>query len=317
MQSLGILHIQHQLVGDQVMSLISSGQRKRVSIAMELIAAPMMLFLDEPTSGLDSTTAMALIELLKKISGTGVIVVCILHQPRQEIFDALDHVMLMAEGVQLYEGSPEEAAGYFRSHGFELAKDANSADRLLDIAASKANSASPHIGTVNMVQQLARIWEQQQCIQHEAIHHTKDNTERNELSPDIVEDLERTAALRGASWLRQVQYCHVRAMKQQLRQPVSLLLEIAIGGVAGLLIGLGLYSNNGMHFQGVYLTPFEMLSSAVDYSTVPKIGNMITLAIGTLFRDTMSFNECTNYNAPHSSCSVSAWCKHLWRRKYV
>ncbi|KAL5385608.1 hypothetical protein DPSP01_004721 [Paraphaeosphaeria sporulosa] len=246
---------------------------------MELIAAPMMLFLDEPTSGLDSTTAMALIDLLKKISETGVIVVCILHQPRQEIFDALDHVMLMADGMQLYEGSPGEAAGYFCSQGFDIPKDANPADCLLDIAASKARSASPHIGTVNMAQQLARMWEQQQCIQHEAIQHTKDKTESNDLSRDIVVDLEHTAALRGASWLRQVQYSHVRAMKQQLRQPISLLLEIAVGGVAGLLIGLGLYSNKGMHFQGVYLTPFEMLSSAVDYSTVPKIGNMITLAI--------------------------------------
>ncbi|KAL5451596.1 hypothetical protein PMIN07_005463 [Paraphaeosphaeria minitans] len=279
MQSLGILHIQHQLVGDQLMSLISSGQRKRVSIATELIAAPMMLFLDEPTSGLDSTTAMVLIDLLKKISGTGVIVVCILHQPRQEIFVALDHVMLMAEGMQLYEGSPGEAASYFSSHGFEISKDANPADCLLDIAASKARSASPHIGTVNMAQQLARMWEQQQCIQNEAIQHTEDEIETSELAPDAVVDLERTAALRGASWLRQVQYCHLRAMKQQLRQPFSLLLEIAVGGVAGLLIGLGLYSNKGMHFEGVYLTPFEMLSSAVDYSTVPKIGNMITLAI--------------------------------------
>lgn len=313
MQSLGILHIQHRLVGDQVTSLISTGQRKRVSIAMELVSAPMMLFLDEPTSGLDSTTAMALIDLLRKISNTGVIVVCILHQPRQEIFGALDHVMLMTEGMQIYEGQPGDAAGYFRSHGYEIPKDANPADCLLDIAASKARSASPHIGTANVAQQLARLWEQQQCIQHEAMQHTKDQVESIEASPDAVVDLEHAAALRGASWLRQVQYCHVRAMKQQLRQPFSLLLEIAVGGVAGLLIGLGLYSNKGMHFQGVYLTPFEMLSSAVDYTTVPKIGNMITLAIGTLFGCRRSFNHCTNYGALYSSCSVSARRKHLWR----
>ncbi|KAJ4354242.1 uncharacterized protein N0V89_005976 [Didymosphaeria variabile] len=247
---------------------------------MELISAPTMLFLDEPTSGLDSTTAMVLMELLKSISETGVIVVCILHQPRHEIFDTLDHVMLMAEGMQLYAGSPGEAAEYFYSHGFVIPKDANPADCLLDIAASKARSASSHIGTVDTVQQLARVWEQQHRVQREATQHTRVKLENIEASPDAVADLEYAAALRGASWLRQVQYCYVRAMKQQLRQPISLLLETAVGGVAGLLIGLGLYSNKGMHFQGVYLTPFEMLSSAVDYTTVPKIGNMITLAIG-------------------------------------
>jgi ABC-type sulfate/molybdate transport systems ATPase subunit len=279
MQSLGILHIEHQLVGDSLASLISTGQRRRVSIAVELITAPTMLFLDEPTSGLDSTTAMSLMELLKKISETGVIIVCILHQPREQIFDTLDHVMLLAEGMQLYQGPPQEAVNYFSSHGYKMAQDSNPADFLLDIAAAKERSTHPHIGNGNTVQRLAQMWEQQHCIQQEATQHSKTSKGDTPACLSDLSELKRAAALRGASWLRQVQHCYVRAMKQQLRQPSSLLLEIAVGGVAGLLIGLGLYPNKGIHFQGVYLAPFEMLSSAVDYTTVPKIGEMIALAI--------------------------------------
>lgn len=62
---IGLSHVQHSLVGDAVRPVISGGQRKRVSIGMELAAAPMAIFLDEPTSGLDATSASSIMRLLK------------------------------------------------------------------------------------------------------------------------------------------------------------------------------------------------------------------------------------------------------------
>ncbi|KAH8702827.1 hypothetical protein GQ44DRAFT_631213 [Phaeosphaeriaceae sp. PMI808] len=276
MQSLGILHVEYQLVGDSLTSSISTGQRKRVRLAMELITAPTMLFLDEPTSGLDSTTATSLMGLLKNISETGVTIVCIIHQPREKIFHTLDNVILLAEGRQLYQGSPGDAAIYFSSLGYQMVKGSNPADFLLDIAAGKETSANSHILNADTVQNLSLRWDQQQ----REILTDASNTLAIDLSSESQSTyIKRATAIRGALWLRQVQHCYVRAMKEQFRQPDSLILEIAVGGVAGLLIGLGLYPNKGIHFQGTYLPPFEMLSSAVDYTTVPKIGEMIALAI--------------------------------------
>lgn len=69
---IGLSHVQHSLVGDATRPVISGGQRKRVSIGMELAAAPMAIFLDEPTSGLDSTSSRSIMRLLKAITKLGV-----------------------------------------------------------------------------------------------------------------------------------------------------------------------------------------------------------------------------------------------------
>ena len=69
---LGLTHIRHSLIGSAgTHASISGGERKRVSIGMELAALPSILFLDEPTSGLDSTTALALVKNLKEIARKG------------------------------------------------------------------------------------------------------------------------------------------------------------------------------------------------------------------------------------------------------
>jgi ABC-type multidrug transport system ATPase subunit len=79
---LKLTHIQNSIVGNELQRGISGGERKRVNIGMELVALPSVLFLDEPTTGLDSTTAQELVELLKSITGRGITIVAVLHQPR-------------------------------------------------------------------------------------------------------------------------------------------------------------------------------------------------------------------------------------------
>ncbi|KAF2470518.1 uncharacterized protein BDR25DRAFT_262454 [Lindgomyces ingoldianus] len=273
---LGLSHVQHQVVGSQITSSISSGQKRRVSIGMELVAAPVALFLDEPTSGLDSATALSIMRLLKAISRTGVTVICILHQPREEIFEALDQVLLLAQGRQLYQGPVSDASNYFCGHGFRIPARSNPADVLLDIAAGRMKIKTSFIASQDLPKILAETWEQRRDELARASVMAREIPTSECLKPI---ELARIASVRGALWHRQTYLCFVRAMKQQFRQPSGLLLEIGVGGIAGLLIGLGLYPYKGMHFQGTYLAPFELLSSAVDYSTVPKIGQMIALAI--------------------------------------
>ena len=74
------------MIGDAENRGVSGGQRKRVSIAVELVSNPSIAFLDEPTSGLDSTTSIELVQMLKRMSGIGMTLVMVIHQPRYEIF---------------------------------------------------------------------------------------------------------------------------------------------------------------------------------------------------------------------------------------
>ncbi|KAI9091503.1 P-loop containing nucleoside triphosphate hydrolase protein [Phlyctochytrium arcticum] len=106
LRQLGIYHVRHTIVGDQLNRGISGGERKRLCVAMELLTQPRLLFLDEPTSGLDSVTALLLCETLKKLAASGLCtVVCTIHQPQSRIFQLFDDLLLLKSGKIVYYGS--------------------------------------------------------------------------------------------------------------------------------------------------------------------------------------------------------------------
>ena len=82
---LGLTRHRHAVVGDAQKRGLSGGQRKRVNVAMELVADPSLIFLDEPTSGLDSTAALELMQCLNRLSKFGVAICAVLHQPRLQV----------------------------------------------------------------------------------------------------------------------------------------------------------------------------------------------------------------------------------------
>ncbi|RZC36836.1 ABC tran, AAA 21, and/or SbcCD C domain containing protein, partial [Asbolus verrucosus] len=74
---------------------LSGGERKRFTIALELINNPPIIFLDEPTTGMDNSSVKQCINLLKKISKLKRTVVCTIHQPPASLFQVFDQVDLM------------------------------------------------------------------------------------------------------------------------------------------------------------------------------------------------------------------------------
>ena len=107
------------MIGDDETRGVSGGQRKRVNIGMALAAAPLALFLDEPTSGLDSTAALTVANTLQRITEVGMTVVAVVHQPRFEIFECFDDVLLIAKGGQTaYMGPRKGVVDYFENMGF-------------------------------------------------------------------------------------------------------------------------------------------------------------------------------------------------------
>ena len=97
--------IADRLIGDATLHGLSLGQLKRVTIGVELVANPSVLFLDEPTSGLDSRAALVVMRVVKRISSTGRSVLCTIHQPSAELFSMFDRLLLLGKGgVQVYFG---------------------------------------------------------------------------------------------------------------------------------------------------------------------------------------------------------------------
>lgn len=84
--------LKNALVGLPGSSGLSTEQRKRLTIAVELVANPSIIFMDEPTSGLDARAAAIVMRTVRNTVDTGRTVVCTIHQPSIEIFEAFDEV---------------------------------------------------------------------------------------------------------------------------------------------------------------------------------------------------------------------------------
>ncbi|CAL5346773.1 unnamed protein product [Camellia sinensis] len=97
--------IRDSLVGIPGHSGLSTEQRKRLTIAVELVSNPSIIFMDEPTSGLDARSAAIVMRAVKNVVATGRTTVCTIHQPSIDIFEAFDELILMKRGGQIiYSG---------------------------------------------------------------------------------------------------------------------------------------------------------------------------------------------------------------------
>ena len=126
LEELQLNHVADTMIGSPSSRGVSGGERRRVSIGMELVTSPQILFLDEPTSGLDSHTANKIVLLAKQLAQHGRIVVMSIHQPSAKAFKAMDQVLLLAKGHTMYYGPSIVAADRFGEAGFVCPKVSNS-----------------------------------------------------------------------------------------------------------------------------------------------------------------------------------------------
>lgn len=134
MKELGLEKCKNSKIGIPGVSKgISGGERKRLCICIEMITNPSILFLDEPTSGLDAKTALGVIQTLIRLAKKGITIVCTIHQPRSDIYQLFDRLLLLTEGKVAYFGKANEATAYFKSIGYPCPVEYNPADYLIDL----------------------------------------------------------------------------------------------------------------------------------------------------------------------------------------
>ncbi|OMP03621.1 ABC transporter-like protein [Corchorus olitorius] len=129
---LGLRNAAKTIIGDEGHRGISGGERKRVSIGVDIIHGPILLFLDEPTSGLDSSSAYKVVKVLQRIAQSGSIVIMSIHQPSSKIIGLLDRLILLSEGQTVYNSSPANLPRFFNDFGHPFLESGNSAELALD-----------------------------------------------------------------------------------------------------------------------------------------------------------------------------------------
>eukprot|EP00512_Aurantiochytrium_limacinum_P012641 CAMPEP_0171568526 /NCGR_PEP_ID=MMETSP0961-20121227/1814_1 /TAXON_ID=87120 /ORGANISM="Aurantiochytrium limacinum, Strain ATCCMYA-1381" /LENGTH=677 /DNA_ID=CAMNT_0012122667 /DNA_START=84 /DNA_END=2117 /DNA_ORIENTATION=- len=123
---------------------VSGGQRKRVSIAMDLLSNPATLFVDEPTSGLDSKTAEDVVRILSGLAkpqdgGPQRTIVCTIHQPSYRIFSLFDQLVLLAAGRVAYRGPMSQVELFFEEMGLATPPRENPADHYMRVLQDEGN----------------------------------------------------------------------------------------------------------------------------------------------------------------------------------
>lgn len=146
------------VIGTPIQKGISGGEKRRVSVASQLITSPKILFLDEPTSGLDSLASWEMIKYLKAmVKSQQLIVMLSIHQPSAAILQQFDKLILLANGQTHYFGPVEEVSRYYASIGSRIPDHVNQAEYLLELL--NVNFAEDKTAAKNQLRRLQESWE--------------------------------------------------------------------------------------------------------------------------------------------------------------
>lgn len=137
--NLGLGSAADTIIGGKFKKGISGGEKRRVSIGLELVVSPAILVLDEPTSGLDSYAAAQVMKLLDSLARAGTTVLFTIHQPSSLVFSQFDQLVLLHQGRVLHQGSLSELKDDFASkYDQPVPHSYNPADWILDVPQSNS-----------------------------------------------------------------------------------------------------------------------------------------------------------------------------------
>ncbi|XP_067156094.1 broad substrate specificity ATP-binding cassette transporter ABCG2-like isoform X2 [Apteryx mantelli] len=253
---LGLSKVADAKVGTELIRGVSGGERKRTNIGMELITEPPVLFLDEPTTGLDSSTANAVLFLLKKLSRRGRTIIFSIHQPRYSIFKLFDSLTLLALGRVLYHGPAKQALEYFRSIGYECEPFNNPADFFLDVingdstavAASKEGyrpvdterevSGENGVAEENMDSSVVDVLHQK-YLNSSLYQSTREALRKVELGQGSKQRLPKKGheITYANGFLTQLYWVSKRSLKNLIRNPQASVAQIAVTIILALVVG--------------------------------------------------------------------------------
>ncbi|KAI8609206.1 P-loop containing nucleoside triphosphate hydrolase protein [Chytriomyces sp. MP71] len=251
---LGLKECANTLVGDEWRKGISGGEKRRVSVGVQLLLNPSVIFMDEPTTGLDSFSARSLIETLVSLAHkTNRTIILSIHQPRSDIFSYFDQIALLARGGRLaYFGSPRGSVRFLESVGFPLLGDMNGADFIVDtIAVDDRTEESERITREN-VDKILSAWDERAASQ--GLTYKASSSSLKASNATVISEIETVAfssRVQGAGFVEQVSVLTRRMMANMWEDRLTLwgsVLEmIMMAVVIGLIFLMPNQDPSGMY----------------------------------------------------------------------
>ncbi|KAH7366449.1 hypothetical protein KP509_18G078800 [Ceratopteris richardii] len=209
---LGLVSCADTRVGDAKVRGISGGEKKRLSIACELIASPSVIFADEPTTGLDAFQAERVMETLQNLAVDGHTVICSIHQPRGSIYAKFDDLILLAEGSLVYAGpAGDQALTYFTELGHPCPQHVNPAEFFADIISVDYSSPDNEAKTRARLESLVEAFNKKRSTESDKVHESASKSTQGSTRKAVL------AGRKRIGWWKQFRLLLRRAWLQATR----------------------------------------------------------------------------------------------------
>ncbi len=156
---MGLKDCADNLVGSDLVKGISGGEKRRVTIAIQILTEPRILLLDEPLSGLDAFTALSIMDVMRGLVNEGRTLIVTIHQPRSDLFAHFGNILLLARGGHpVYAGPAGDMLLHFSSQGYKCPRHVNPADFALDLITVDLQHEEREAASRAKVRKLIESW---------------------------------------------------------------------------------------------------------------------------------------------------------------
>jgi len=258
---------QHTIIGTLRERGISGGEKKRLSIALQLISDPPIIFLDEPTTGLDAFQAKAIMKLLRDLANRGRTVVVTLHQPREQIHELLDTVVLLAaHGRTVYSGAGRDTvAAHFASCGHPIPAQCNPPDHFLDLVSLDASSDAHIRQSTDRIDDLICAFR---------ISSLEEKAKSKPVAIPRVDDrgsIDGAPARQAMPWAQQLRVLFKRNFTQLVRDRKTLFARFASTLGTSTCFGLIYFRLGSDHTQSSIISRQGLLQVLVNYTAMTSL----------------------------------------------
>ena len=296
--------------------VFDAGEKRRVSVGVELAARPTVICLDEPTSGLDASSSfvvMRSIQQLARQSNGSLCVVASMHQPNSRLLDLFDHLMVLGRSSMLYFGRPSQAREYFASLGFPCDPSVTSTDFILHLSDQRFRQANLLLSQNTQLtpEEMKEISDDDRAYHFDfpAAYHKSALGQRllkciqqaQSSSSSSAEENKEVAHVKSTqyktSWLTQVSVLFERSTMVARRDLTLYVLQFILNSFYGFMVGAEFYmlpTRIGTR-QNDYTNGIVWLVFVATYLQVFKVYFLMT------------WKQRFHHEHANSSFSTSAW----------
>lgn len=229
-ESFGLKNQSQTLIGTPLQKGLSGGQKRRVSVATQLVTSPKILYLDEPTSGLDSTASFEIMTFLRDFARRNkVLMIVSIHQPSTKTFELFDKVCLLSQGKTCFYGGISNLAPFLSSIDLPMPPMTNPAEHMLDI--TNVDFSTQISDGQSRLDRITTAWKQSDRAG--ALHHT---IEKDVLNSGRHQALSGIAQLKPST-IRQIWVLLSRSFVKSYRDLTAYWIRVVM--YMGLAIMMG------------------------------------------------------------------------------